>query len=75
MKKDDECIIITPTGYEIALFKKELSDRRSVVRLKSGVLCNYDLAVYNEHLLPYSVVTTHRLQKEFGYLKQFSREF
>ena len=69
------CIILTSAGYEIAIFKKQLSDRRSVVKIKSGVLCNYDLAVNNEHLIHYSLVTTHRLKKEFGYLKQFSDDF
>ena len=74
-KPKEECIILTQTGYEIAIFKKKLDDRRSAVKIRSGVLCGYDIAIYNEELLKYSLVTTHRLQKEFGYLKQFSTDF
>lgn len=71
----DEVIILTQTGYEIAIFKKQLDKDRCVVKISSGVLYGYDIAILSKHLIKYSLVTTHRLQKEFGYLKQFSRDF
>jgi hypothetical protein len=74
-KPKEEVIVVTQTGYELATYKKKLDEWRNVVKIRSGVLTGYDIVILNKDLLKYSLVTTHRLQKEFGYLKQFSTDF